>query len=52
MKYSNNQWVPEDQSRVGKVLDDKAYIDMPNLNYYTFLDPRNVFWGLRIWFDI
>ena len=52
MQYSNNQWVQADQSRVDQVLKDKAYIDMPNLNYFTFLNPRNIFWGVRLTFDL
>jgi len=41
-----------DQSYVDQVLEDKAYIDMPNLSYFTFLDPRNIFWGLKISFGL
>ena len=52
MQWSNNQWVPADQNRVDQVLKDKAYIDMPNLNYFTFLNPRQIFWGLRVSVDI
>lgn len=52
MKYANNQWSVEDQARVNKVLKDKGYIDMPNLNYFTFLNPRDIFWGVRFSFDI
>ena len=47
MKYANNQWVVEDQGRVDQVLKDRAYIDMPNLDYFTFLNPRNVFFGIK-----
>jgi hypothetical protein len=50
-QYVNNQWVQADQSRVDQVLNDKAYIDMPNLNYFTFLNPRSIFWGVRFTFD-
>jgi hypothetical protein len=48
MQYVNGQWVVADQSTVDRVLDNKAYIDMPNQEYLTFLNPRNIFWGLRI----
>ncbi len=34
------------------VLDNKAYIVMPKLEYLTFLNPRAVFWGLRLSVDI
>jgi hypothetical protein len=27
--------------------EDKPYIDMPNLGYTAFLNPRDIFWGLK-----
>jgi hypothetical protein len=33
------------------VLDDKAYIDMPNFDSINFLEPRNIFFGVRLSFD-
>lgn len=50
MTYRNGSWGAADQSRVDQVLDDKAYIDMPNESYFTFLNPRNVYFGLRLTF--
>ncbi len=47
MRYVNGRWEIEDLSRVDQVLRDKAYIDMPNLDYFTFLDPRDIFFGIR-----
>ncbi len=41
-----------DDARKKRILETKAYIDMPNLDYFTFLNPRNIFWGLKISFDI
>ncbi|MCI0513345.1 TonB-dependent receptor [candidate division KSB1 bacterium] len=41
-----------DSARKQRILDTKAYIDMPNLEYFTFLNPRNVLWGMKISFDI
>jgi hypothetical protein len=29
-------------------IKDKAYIDMPNLTYSTFLNPRQIFWGIQV----
>jgi carboxypeptidase-like protein/TonB-dependent receptor-like protein len=52
LRYSDGNWVNEDSKRVEKILDDKAYIDMPNLKYFTFLNPRNLFWGLKLSFDL
>ena len=48
----SDPWVLADKGFVNKVLDDKAYIDMPNLDYFTFLNPRDIFWGLKISFDL
>lgn len=47
----NGTWQVVDRGRLQKVLDDKAYIDMPNLTTLTFLNPRNIFYGLRLSFD-
>lgn len=48
--WQNDAWQDADQSRVDKVLEDKAYIDMPNETYHTFLNPRRVQLGVRISF--
>ncbi|UCF64125.1 MAG: TonB-dependent receptor, partial [bacterium] len=44
---AQNQSFYQNTSRTDQVLKDKAYIDMPNLEYFTFLSPRNFFWGIR-----
>ncbi len=49
-EWNGSSFVQADQGRVDQVLDDKAYIDMPNHTYSTFLNPRNVFFGLRLSF--
>ncbi len=41
-----------DGGKVQQVLDDKAYIDMPNMDTFNFLNPRNIFYGLRLSFDL
>lgn len=46
-QWLNNAWQAVSSSRMDYVLDNKAYIDMPNLNYMTFLNPRDVFFGLK-----
>lgn len=30
---------------------NKSYIDMPNQEFLTFLNPRDIFWGLKLSFD-
>lgn len=48
--HSGGAWVDADPARVDQVLKDKAYIDMPNAAFFAFLNPRNVFFGLRLTF--
>jgi outer membrane receptor protein involved in Fe transport len=48
LQYVNNEWKEVEQSRIDKVLEDKAYIDMPNQTYFTFLNPRSIFFGITI----
>ncbi|MCU7496871.1 MAG: TonB-dependent receptor [Ignavibacteria bacterium] len=31
---------------------NKSYIDMPNQDYFTFLNPRDIYWGLRFSLEI
>ncbi|MGP8330473.1 MAG: TonB-dependent receptor [Methanosarcinaceae archaeon] len=33
-----------------RILDTKAYIDMPDLTYFTFLNPRDIKFGVKISF--
>lgn len=46
------QWAEVDKQRVDQVLKDKAYIEMPNQSTFWFLDPRQIFFGLRLSFDL
>lgn len=41
-----------DQARKQRILDTKAYIDMPNQDYFTFLNPRDIFFGIKLNWDI
>lgn len=50
-QYTNGNWVAVDQGKIDKVLDEKAYIDMPNASTFWFLNPRNIFFGLRVSFN-
>jgi outer membrane receptor protein involved in Fe transport len=43
-----NSWAEVDQARIDKINEDKAYIDMPNQSTYWFLDPRKIYFGLRV----
>jgi len=50
ISYRDGSWVQADQQVVDQALKDKAYIDMPNQSFLTFLDPRDIFWGIRLSF--
>ena len=51
-EYSNQQWSEVDKARIDKILEDKAYIDMPNQSTFWFLNPRNIYFGIRLSFNI
>ncbi|MBF8247813.1 MAG: TonB dep Rec domain-containing protein [Bacteroidetes bacterium] len=51
-QWVNGSWQPADQSLLQKALDDKAYIDMPNQEWATFLNPRFIYFGLRLSLDL
>jgi len=46
--FEEGNWRTPDAGRIEDVLDEKAYIDMPNQSFMTFLNPRNVYLGLRL----
>ncbi|MFQ6604138.1 MAG: carboxypeptidase regulatory-like domain-containing protein [Fidelibacterota bacterium] len=50
-QYTGAGWQETETSFLKRVLDDKAYIDMPNQTYFTFLNPRDVFFGLNITYN-
>ncbi len=48
---SADGWQAVDQGFFDDVLEDKAYIDMPNQSGYVFLNPRDIYFGLTISYD-
>ncbi|NOZ75557.1 MAG: TonB-dependent receptor [FCB group bacterium] len=50
-QYVDGDWVIADSNYLDQVLKDKAYIDMPNQTYFTFLNPRDVFFGINFSFN-
>ncbi|MCI0513610.1 TonB-dependent receptor [candidate division KSB1 bacterium] len=46
-EYVGQQWQEVSSSRIDKINKDKAYIDMPNKTSFNFLDPRQIFFGIR-----
>ncbi|MBI1806055.1 MAG: TonB-dependent receptor [Ignavibacteria bacterium] len=51
MEYKNNAWSEVDGARMKEILDTKAYIDMPNMSSFNFLNPRSVFFGITASFE-
>lgn len=49
-QYVNGSFIPADEGLVKQVLDDKAYINMPNQQFFNFLDPRTFRFGIRFSF--
>jgi len=49
-QFVDGQFVPADDSFVSQVLSDKAYIDMPGQQSFTFFNPRAFQFGFRISF--
>ncbi len=49
-QWDGAAFVDADGSYVDKVLDDKAYINMPNQRFFNFLDPRTIRLGVRFSF--
>jgi len=52
MNYVNGSWARVDDGRMNQVLEDKAYIDMPNHTYFNFLDLRRIFFGIILTFHL
>ena len=46
--YRDGAFQDADPARVQEVLDTKAYINMPNQTYLNFLNPRDIFFGIRV----
>lgn len=49
-QWDGSGFVDADSKYVNKVLDEKAYINMPNQRFFNFLDPRTIRFGIRFSF--
>jgi len=47
-RWNGSNWEEVPQNEVDQMLEDKAYIDMPNMRFNTFLNNRRITLGLRI----
>ncbi len=50
MQYVGGSWQQVATGRMQKILDDKAYIDMPNISAFDFLNPRQFYFGINLSF--
>ncbi len=41
-------WSQVDKSKMDQIIENKQYIDMPNQDFLTFLNPRNIYFGLKL----
>ncbi len=48
--YSTDGWHSVSKSTFNQLLDDKAYIDMPNIQSMTFQNPRQIKFGIQVSF--
>jgi hypothetical protein len=48
MQFVEDAWLPVPDNKMKEILDKKQYIDMPNQTWASFLNPRNIYWGLKI----
>ena len=53
--YRTGPYIPWDpnasESQKAEWEKNKSYIDMPNQEYFAFLNPRDIFWGLKLSYD-
>lgn len=47
-EFKGDEWVKVEDGKMKKILDNKQYIDMPNLSYFSFLNPRMIYFGLKL----
>ena len=52
MQFTDGEWAEVSKSKIDKILEDKAYIDMPNQTSFNFLNPRQWFFGVELSFDL
>lgn len=50
--WNGQSWNYVNSSTIQEILDKKAYIDMPNLHYTAFLNPRDFYFGIKFNIDL
>jgi len=49
-RWNGSAWEAVPEGDLDNALNDKAYIDMPNIRFGSFLNPRSVTFGVRVSF--
>jgi outer membrane receptor protein involved in Fe transport len=52
VEYVDAAWKDVNRNRLDKILKDKAYIDMPDQSSFSFLNPRQIFFGVQLSFEL
>lgn len=47
-EHTGSQWVEVDNGKMHTIIKNKQYIDMPNQQFFTFLNPRKIYFGLKL----
>ena len=50
LQFRDGAWQQVEPGRMDEILEDRAYIDNPNMSFLAFLNPRDVYFGFRISF--
>jgi|TARA_B100001971_G_scaffold142920_1_gene132072 outer membrane receptor protein involved in Fe transport len=50
MQLTGDEWTEVHANVMKKILNDRAYIDMPNQTSFNFLNPRQLFFAIRVSF--
>lgn len=48
LEFNGSQWVQVDEGKMSKIMETKSYIDMPNQAFFAFMNPRQIFFGLKL----
>ena len=51
MEFKGGTWLEVENARIQDILKNKAYIDMPNMSSFNFLNPRRITIGIRTNFN-
>ena len=46
-EFTEGAWERVDDAKMNTILKNKQYIDMPNMSYFSFLNPRRIYFGLK-----